>query len=105
MPTGIDPSNLKPCRTSKETLRVKLINYVLTEFGERLYVEDGLGLRNILFDNITDDTLDEIGDNIRTSIEREFENEIVINEVTLQSNENNLNIVIDYNEETLEVNL
>jgi hypothetical protein len=54
---------------------------------------------------MTDDTLDEIGDNIRTSIEREFENEIVINEVTLQSNENNLNIVIDYNEETLEVNL
>jgi len=58
---------------SKEAIKSNLINFFLTGRGERLYKPVfGTGLRNLLFENITQEVLDEMVEEIRTSLEFYF---------------------------------
>ena len=54
---------------SKDSIRTNLINFFLTGRGERfLNATLGSGLRNLLFDQITQDKLEEIQDIVKESL-------------------------------------
>ena len=58
---------------SKDALKVNLINYLLTNKGERpLNPAFGAGLRELLFENINQERLDDIKEDISTNITRFF---------------------------------
>lgn len=93
----IDLQTGKTVELNKEEIKSNLIHFVLTNTGESLYsTNPGASLQSLLFENIDFDSLDEIGDRIRTIIEEEFSNIIVIDEILVQPDENNLNISIKY---------
>lgn len=93
----IDLQTGKIVELNREEIKQNLIHFVFTNSGESLYgTNPGASLQNLLFENIDFDSLDEIGDKIRTTIEEEFSNIIVIDEILVQPNENNLNISIKY---------
>ena len=59
--------------TSKDAIRSNLINFFLTGKNERLLNLDfGAGLRNMLFEGITEDKIEEIKLNINKSLELYF---------------------------------
>jgi len=50
-----------PTYQTRDQIRANLINYLLTNLGERVFRPSfGANLRNLLFENIIDDTLDEL---------------------------------------------
>ena len=54
---------------SKDALKVNLINYLLTNKGERpLNPTFGAGIRGLLFENINDEQLEDIKDDITNNI-------------------------------------
>ena len=59
--------------TTKEQLKYNIINYMLTDLGERpMNPNFGMGLRSRLFESITQITLDDIKQSIQTQIENMF---------------------------------
>lgn len=59
--------------TSKDAIRSNLINFFLTGNNERVFNLDfGAGLRNMLFEGITEDKIEEIKLNINKSLELYF---------------------------------
>lgn len=61
--------------TTKEQLKYNIINYMLTDFGERpMNPNFGMGLRSRLFESITDTTVEELQQSIKTQIESNFPN-------------------------------
>ena len=59
--------------TTKEQLKYNIINYMLTDLGERpMNPNFGMGLRSRLFESITQSTLDDIKQSIQTQIENMF---------------------------------
>lgn len=104
---NIDPLDLKPSTaigvsipfnqpnvftsvyTTQEQLKYNLINFILTEPGERLYDPlFGLGLRRKLFQQITEGYFEELKDYISTKIEAYFTN-IEIGDLNIIDNLNN----------------
>ena len=58
---------------SRDALKVNLINYLLTNKGERpLNPSFGAGIRELLFENINQEELEDIKENISTNITRFF---------------------------------
>jgi len=58
---------------TKDALKVNLINYLLTNKGERpLNPSFGAGIRELLFENINQEELEDIKENISTNITRFF---------------------------------
>ena len=71
--------------TTQEALKSNLINYFLTGQSERFLNPDlGAGLRNLLFDQATEDRKDQIDFVIRTGVATWFPN-ITINKLTITS--------------------
>lgn len=67
------PSVFTVVYTTKEQLKYNIINYMLTDVGERpMNPNFGMGLRSRLFESITESTADEITQSIRTQIEFTF---------------------------------
>lgn len=59
--------------TTKEQLKYNIINYMLTDLGERpMNPNFGMGLRSRLFESITDSTIEEMKQSIRAQIESMF---------------------------------
>ena len=59
--------------TSKEAIRANLINYMLTGKNERVFNTDfGAGLRNLLFEAITEEGIQELKLNITKNLELYF---------------------------------
>lgn len=59
--------------TTKEQLKYNILNYMLTDLGERpMNPNFGMGLRSRLFESITESTLDDIKQSIQTQIENMF---------------------------------
>jgi phage baseplate assembly protein W len=84
--------------TTKEQLKYNIINYMLTDLGERpMNPNFGMGLRSRLFESITMTTIDEIKQSIQTQIETMFPNvEITKLDVIGQPNTNSINIQFSY---------
>jgi phage baseplate assembly protein W len=84
--------------TTKDALKANLINFFLTEEGER-YLNPGLGLgiRELLFDQMDQDTLDEVEAKIRTGIAMWFPNVTIANLQILESRDtNSIQVQVNY---------
>ena len=84
--------------TTKDSLKSNLINFLLTEQGERfLNPEFGAGLRALLFEQITSDTRDQIEGTIRSGIYKWFPNiEITSLSVTSSPDTNTVTVFMQY---------
>ena len=70
---------------TKDAIRTNLINFFLTGKNERVFnLNFGAGLRNLLFENITQDKIDDIRELIIENLELYFPR-VVIKELTLDS--------------------
>ena len=84
--------------TTKDSLKSNLINFLLTEQGDRfLNPEFGAGLRVLLFEQITSDTRDQIEGKIRSGIYKWFPTvEITSLSVTSLPDTNTVTVYIQY---------
>ena len=83
---------------TKDAIKNNLINYFLTNPGERLGNPSfGAGLRDFLFEQITNDNLDFLEENIQEKIKIYFPN-VKLEDVELTSNQdkNEIKITITY---------
>ena len=72
--------------TTKDALKSNIINYFLTEKGERFLNPDfGVGLRALLFDQMTEDKGEEIKYKISQGLADWFPN-VIINDIQVKSN-------------------
>jgi len=70
-----------PTFTTREKLKANLVNYLLTNKGERLFRPDfGGDLRNLLFEAILDSTTDALQIRIQNDINKYFP-EIVVKQI------------------------
>jgi phage baseplate assembly protein W len=70
--------------TTKDAIKTNLINYFLTEQGERFFnPELGAGLRAVLFSQMTEDTQDQVEYIVRTGLATWFPN-VVVRELLTQ---------------------
>jgi phage baseplate assembly protein W len=85
--------------TTKDALKSNLINFLLTDKGERVLNPDfGIGLRSLLFEQATQDTKDQIDYLIRKGIADWFP-ELVVNTLTITTtpDTNTVTIYMKYN--------
>lgn len=83
---------------SKDAIRSNLINYFLTGKNERvLNLNFGAGLRNLLFENITQDRIDEIRDMSLEGLQMYFPR-VVVQELKINStpDSNLVNFILKY---------
>jgi phage baseplate assembly protein W len=91
---------------TKDAIKNNLINYLLTNPGERLANPTfGTGLREYIFTQISNNNLDFIKEDIQQKIGNNFPN-ITVNSVEVLSQEeyNTINIVIQYSIENTSIN-
>jgi phage baseplate assembly protein W len=70
--------------TTREAIKTNLVNYLLTEQGERfLNPEIGAGLRQFIFGQNTVDTSERVEETVRAGILRWFPN-VTLNKITTQ---------------------
>ena len=84
-----------PNYTTKEAIKNNIINYFLTNPGERpanpLF---GGGLRNFIFEQISFENLDFLKEDINTKLQQFFP-DVVINEVEVIGNEDRNEVVVN----------
>ena len=98
--------------TTKESIKNNLINYFLTNPGERpLNPNFGGGLRSFIFEQIADDNLDFLQEQIQDDLNTFFPNVNVENlEILKQEDNNTITVELNYNiintniSDTLEIN-
>jgi phage baseplate assembly protein W len=67
------PAVFVPTYTTREQTKSNLINYLLTNKGERVFNPNfGADLRNLLFENVLDRTTDELQETIQNDINLYF---------------------------------
>jgi phage baseplate assembly protein W len=84
--------------TTQDQLKYNIINYLLTDRRERVFNSNfGAGLRSLLFENITKDSIANIEASVRSGLEINFPN-ININQlyITSQPDDNLINIYFTY---------
>ena len=93
------PGVFKPNYTTKESIKNNLINYFLTNPGERpLNPNFGGGLRAFIFEQITTGNLDFLKEKIISELNIFFFNINIINlEVLRNENNNSIAVSLDYN--------
>ena len=92
------PSVFKTVYTTQEEIKYNLINFILTNPGERVYQPTfGLGLRNRLFLQLTDSYDTDLKDAIINGIETYFPNvQIVDLQSTLSPDTNTIQVSLSY---------
>ncbi len=92
------PTAFQPNYTTKEAIKNNLLNFFLTNPGERpLNPGFGGGLRNFLFEQITDGNLDFLKVQIDNKLKFYFPNIIVQDlKITEQSDNNLINVTLKY---------
>ena len=92
------PAVFLPTYTTRNQIKANLINYLLTNKGERVFRPDfGADLRNLLFEGILETTQDELLITIQDNIGRFFPN-IVIKQIKFNNeiDRNTTNFVLTY---------
>jgi phage baseplate assembly protein W len=87
-----------PTYETKDQIKANLINYLLTNKGERVFNPNfGADLRALLFEGINDSSLDELQSNIESSISERFP-QIRVQEINFQNQEdrNTINFTLTY---------
>ena len=92
------PTGINTTFTTKDTIKSNLINFILTGKRERVFNPSfGSGVRELLFQPITDDIIDQVDNLIRGGVENYFPTvDIQDLEVTLQPNNYSFNIYLSY---------
>ena len=93
------PGVFKSNYTTKNAIKNNLINYFLTNQGERpLNPSFGGGLRAFVFEQIATDNLDFLKERISSDLETFFPNVFIGNlEITKQEDFNVITVILDYN--------
>lgn len=74
----------KPTYTTKDSIRVNLINFLLTSPGEKVFTPTfGGGIRNYVFEQISTQSAEELSSYIQSIIQKYFPN--IQGEVQIQS--------------------
>ena len=87
-----------PTYQTRDQIRANLINYLLTNKGERVFNPDfGADLRALLFENINDGSLDILQSTIESNISLTFP-EITIKNIEFDSqyDNNTINFILTY---------
>ena len=87
-----------PTYETREQIKANLINYLLTNKGERVFNPSfGADLRNLLFENINSNTLEDLQDRIQDEISQRFP-QISIKQVQFENQEdlNTINFNLTY---------
>lgn len=92
------PTVFKTVYTTHEQIKYNLINYLLTVPGERVFeLEFGLGLRNRLFEQIDEATVQDLYEEIKTGVEYNFPSlKLTTLSITPTPDENELTILLSY---------
>ena len=92
------PAVFVPTFTTREQTKSNLINYLLTNKGERVFNPMfGADLRNLLFENVQDRTTDELQERIQNDI-KSFFPQVDIKEINFnnQPDRNTINFTLIY---------
>jgi phage baseplate assembly protein W len=87
-----------PTYQTRDQIKANLVNYILTNRGERVFNPNfGANLRALLFEGIDDYTLDEIQNRIQNSISTYFP-QISVSQIQFdtQPDENTINFTLTY---------
>ena len=92
------PAVFNPTFTTREQTKSNLINYLLTNLGERVFNPNfGANLRNLLFENILDSTMDDLESKIQSDIAIFFPNVVVQQlEFNNEPDRNEVNFTLTY---------
>ena len=93
-----EPGVFTPNFQTRDAVKNNLINYLLTNPGERLENPTfGAGLREYIFNAINTENFDFIKENLQDKIDQNFDNvEILSINVGRNVNENTINVSINY---------
>jgi len=92
------PAVFNPTFTTREQTKSNLINYLLTNLGERVFNPNfGANLRALVFENILDRTTDELKERIQNDITLFFP-QVTIAEIQFnnQPDDNTINFTLTY---------
>lgn len=92
------PGVFRTVYTTSEQLKYNIINFLLTDKRERIFNPDfGANIRRKLFEQLTNETIDELDSIIRTGMERYFPN-VVLTQLNFipNPNDNELRIQFSY---------
>tara|TARA_B110000977_G_scaffold195302_1_gene273507 strand:+ start:1471 stop:1878 length:408 start_codon:yes stop_codon:yes gene_type:complete len=92
------PAVFVPTYNVREQTKANLINYLLTNKGERVFNPNfGADLRNLVFENVTDRTTDELQETIQNSINVYFP-QVTVKEIKFinQPDNNTINFSLTY---------
>ena len=94
----ISPSVFRSIYTTKEAIKNNLVNYFLTNPGERpLNPTFGGGLRDIIFEQITTDNLDFLEERISFDLDQFFPNIKIKNlNILKQEDLNSITVLLSY---------
>lgn len=82
--------------TTKEQTKYNLINFLLTDRRETPMVPNfGAGLRSLLFEQITDDSMERMEAYIRSSVEANFPN-VIISRLNVEPYQDQSYVVINF---------
>lgn len=93
------PAVFVPTYTTRAQTKANLINYLLTNKGERVFNPNfGADLRNLVFENIVELTSDELQERIQNDIRNYFP-QVVIKEIKFNNvpDSNSINFSLTYN--------
>mgnify|MGYP000217790645 CR=1 FL=1 len=92
------PAVFVPTFTTREQTKSNLINYLLTNRGERVFNPNfGANLRNLLFENVSDTTTEELEGRIQSDINTFFP-EVQVKQVIFNNipDSNTINFTLTY---------
>ena len=87
-----------PTYQTRDQIKANLVNYLLTNKGERVFNPNfGADLRNLLFENILDTTTDELRSRIQNDISSYFP-EVTVKQITFDNipDSNTINFILTY---------
>lgn len=93
------PAVFIPTYTTREQTKANLVNYLLTNKGERVFNSNfGADLRNLVFQNVMDSTTDELQSRIQADISLYFP-QVEVEEIRFdnQFDNNTINFTLVYN--------
>jgi phage baseplate assembly protein W len=93
------PAVFVPTYTTRAQTKANLINYLLTNKGERVFNPNfGADLRNLVFENIVDITSEELQERIQNDIRNYFP-QVVVEEIQFNNvpDSNSINFTLTYN--------
>jgi phage baseplate assembly protein W len=100
------PGVFKPNYTTAEATRYNLLNYLLTNPGERpLNPSFGGGLRAFIFEQIVDDNLNFLKEEVEEKLKLYFSNiQVDKLEILQQSNNNTISVSLNYSIKNTNIN-